>query len=114
MGNDDPGEVDVVYANDCDELQTLADGIVSKFAETGLMPRQFDRVKLHMTVLNTIFRKEDGDGLEQEQKEEQRETLDARGLLQLFGDFPFGSIDLKEIHLSQRRAGRRTKENYYF
>mgnify|MGYP000891168084 CR=1 FL=1 len=21
----------------------------------GLMPRQFDRVKLHMTVLNTIF-----------------------------------------------------------
>ena len=35
--NDDPGEVDVVYAkvNDCDELQTLADGIVSKFAETG-------------------------------------------------------------------------------
>merc|ERR1712083_1145243 len=114
MGNDDPGEVDVVYANDCDELQTLADGIVSKFAETGLMPRQFDRVKLHMTVFNTIFRKEDGDGLEQEQKEEQRETLDARRLLQLFGDFPFGLIDLKEIHLSQRRAGRRTKENYYF
>ena len=35
--NDDPGEVDVVYAkvNDCDELQTLADGIVSKFTETG-------------------------------------------------------------------------------
>ena len=36
--NDDPGEVDVVYAkvNDCDELQTLADGIVSKFTETGI------------------------------------------------------------------------------
>jgi len=114
--NDDPGEVDVVYAkiNKSDELQTLSDGIVTKFAETGLMPRQFDRVKLHMTVLNTIFRKEDFDGNEQEQKGEQRETLDARGLLQLFSDFPFGSMDLKEIHLSQRRAGRRTKENYYF
>ena len=35
--NDDPGEVDVVYAkiNKSDELQTLSDGIVSKFAETG-------------------------------------------------------------------------------
>ena len=32
-----PGEVDVVYAkvNNCDELQKLADGIVTKFAETG-------------------------------------------------------------------------------
>ena len=78
------------------------------------MPRQFDRVKLHMTVLNTIFRKEDFDGNDQEQKGEQRETLDARSLLQVFSDFPFGSMDLKEIHLSQRRAGRRTKENYYF
>ena len=35
--NDDPGEVDVVYAkiNKSDELQTLSDGIVTKFAETG-------------------------------------------------------------------------------
>ena len=35
--NDDPGEVDVVYAkiNNSDELQTLSDGIVTRFAETG-------------------------------------------------------------------------------
>ena len=35
--NDDPAEVDVVYAkvNKCDDLQNLADEIVSKFAETG-------------------------------------------------------------------------------
>merc|ERR1711862_796792 len=114
--NDDPAEVDVVYAivNDCDELQTLADGILSKFAETGLMPRQFDRVKLHMTVLNTIFRKEDSDIQEQKDEQSQRETLDARSILQLFGDFTFGSMDLAEIHLSQRRAGKRSKENYYF
>ena len=41
--NDDPGEVDVVYAkvNDCDELQKLADGIVSKFAETGTLFLEF-------------------------------------------------------------------------
>lgn len=114
--NDDPGEVDVVYAkvNDCDELQKLADGIVSKFTETGLMPRQFDRVKLHMTVLNTIFRKEDSDFQEEKSEQQQRETLDARSLLKHYGDFHFGSMDLKEIHLSQRRVGKRSKENYYF
>ena len=78
------------------------------------MPRQFDRVKLHMTVLNTIFRKEDIGGATEVEQQQNRETLDARRLLQLYGDFPFGSMDLKEIHLSQRRVGKRTKENYYF
>ena len=35
-------------------------------------------------------------------------------VLQHYGDFHFGSMDLKEIHLSQRRASKRSKENYYF
>ena len=49
----------------------------------GLMPRQFDRVKLHMTVLNTIFRKEDSDFQEEKAEQQQRETLDARSLLKV-------------------------------
>ena len=48
------------------------------------MPRQFDRVKLHMTVLNTIFRKEDSDFQEEKaEQQQQRETLDARSLLKV-------------------------------
>lgn len=120
--NDDPSEVDVVYAKvQNDELQNLATELVNKFSETGLMPRQFDRVKLHVTVLNTLFRKESddlgpsstGQGVNRESNNV-RETLDARPLLKHFGDFQFGSLSLKEIHLSQRRAGKRSKENYYF
>ena len=49
----------------------------------GLMPRQFDRVKLHMTVLNTIFRKGDSDFQEEKAEQQQRETLDARSLLKV-------------------------------
>ena len=49
----------------------------------GLMPRQFDRVKLHMTVLNTIFRKDDSDFQEEKAEQQQRETLDARSLLKV-------------------------------
>ena len=111
--NDDPAEVDVIYAQILDKsgkLQELADFIVGEFAKTGLMPRQFDRVKLHMTVLNTLFRKDE----EFSEEEKGRETLDARQILEVFGDKSFASVTLKEVHLSQRRAGKRTKENYYF
>ena len=112
--NDDPAEVDVVYAKvqNSEKLQKLADFLIDQFAETGLMPKKFDRVKLHVTVLNTIFRKEDD--VEEAKNVKTRETLDSRRILDNFGDFRFGSISLKEIHLSQRRAGKRTKENYYF
>lgn len=112
--NDDPAEVDVVYAKiiNSDELQKLADHLVSKFSASALMPKSFDRVKLHVTLLNTIFRRD----LEEQQdlQESRRETLDARIIMQNLSDFHFGSMMLEEIHLSQRRAGKRTKENYYF
>lgn len=34
-------------------LQNLADALVDKFACKGLMKREYDRVKLHATVMNT-------------------------------------------------------------
>ena len=40
--------------------------------------------------------------------------MDVREVLELFGDYDFGEVAMKEIHLSQRRAGKRSKENYYF
>ena len=111
--NDDPAEVDVIYAKIVEEnsekLQEIVDFIVAEFAKTGLMPKQFDRVKLHITVVNTLFRKD-----EEFSEEKVRETLDSRQILELFGDKSFASVTLKEVHLSQRRAGKRTKENYYF
>ena len=32
---------------------------MDRFVEAGLMQRQYDRVKLHLTVINTLFRKDD-------------------------------------------------------
>ncbi len=84
--NDDPSEVDVVYAKvgtnpDSDVLQRLADGLVNRyiffkarrlhnaciksclyfsFVTAGLMVKQYDRVKLHLTLINTLFRTESG------------------------------------------------------
>jgi hypothetical protein len=56
-------EVDVLYAkvSDTDSglLQTLCDQLVDKFVSAGIMTRQHDRVKMHVTLINTLFRRDD-------------------------------------------------------
>lgn len=39
-------------------LQVIADRLVEHFVSAGLMVREWDRVKLHGTVINTLFRKD--------------------------------------------------------
>lgn len=39
-------------------LQVIADRLVEHFVSAGLMVREWDRVKLHATVMNTLFRKD--------------------------------------------------------
>lgn len=39
-------------------LQLIADRLVEHFVSAGLMVREWDRVKLHGTVMNTLFRRE--------------------------------------------------------
>jgi len=76
------------------------------------MKREYDKVKLHATLLNTIFRKDEGD-LGDRLLIKERESFDARQVLETWGSFSFGRVQLSEIHLSQRRAGRRTAAGYY-
>lgn len=39
-------------------LQVIADQLVEHFVSAGLMVRDWDKVKLHGTVMNTLFRKD--------------------------------------------------------
>lgn len=39
-------------------LQVMADRLVEHFVSAGLMVREWDKVKLHGTVMNTLFRKD--------------------------------------------------------
>lgn len=113
--NDDPAEVDVLYGKVTDvdgTLQAAADGIVDLFIDSGLMTRQYDKVKLHVTLMNTLFRKDAGDHGDKNDQTE-RESFDSRGVFEGWGDLKLGEVNVTEIHLSQRRAGRRTKEGYY-
>ncbi|XP_029553370.1 activating signal cointegrator 1 complex subunit 1 isoform X2 [Salmo trutta] len=61
--NDDPAMVDVLYAkvqvkDGSDKLQAIVERLVDHFVSSGLMVREWDRVKLHGTVMNTLFRKD--------------------------------------------------------
>lgn len=53
-----------------------------------MVQRQYDRVKLHVTLMNTRYN--------------QGDTFDARKILEKYSNYEFGTMQLKEIHLSQR------------
>ncbi|KFB36542.1 AGAP007571-PA-like protein [Anopheles sinensis] len=101
--NDDPHAVDVLYAKiESPTLQTIADRIYEYFISKGLMQRKYDHVKLHATLINSLFRSSNGDNVDEKEAERRRITFDASEILRLYGDFDFGQLTVNEIHLSQR------------
>ncbi|XP_074657827.1 activating signal cointegrator 1 complex subunit 1-like [Tubulanus polymorphus] len=105
--NDDPNEVDVLYAkveiaDGSDRLQMLTDRIVDSFVTAGLVQREFDRLKLHATVMNTLFRKDPSGASSVRVEKKPRESFDASNVLRLFGDYDFNMLKIGEVHLSER------------
>ncbi|XP_028285917.1 activating signal cointegrator 1 complex subunit 1 [Parambassis ranga] len=108
--NDDPAMVDVLYAkvnvkDGSDKLQVIADQLVEHFASAGLMVREWDRVKLHGTVINTLFRKDstvEDTGATGKHTMSEREAFDARNILKKFNGYCFGDFELNTVLLSQR------------
>lgn len=111
--NDDPGDVDVLYAkiepvqyednNEPNPVQVIADKLLTRFVDSGLSKRQFDRVKLHATIMHSLLRQEtSGPDVKRTEEEKSRKSFDARGILQHHGDFDFGTYQLNEVHLSLR------------
>ena len=111
--NDDPSYVDVLYAkvqlvdkSNANRLQDFLDRLNQELVSTGLMKQKFDRIKLHVTMMNSLLRKDDTGILEAQKsargrvKNPERESFDANKILQLFGQFDFGQIALNELHLS--------------
>ncbi|XP_033228166.1 activating signal cointegrator 1 complex subunit 1-like [Belonocnema kinseyi] len=109
--NDDPAEVNVLYAIIVDKdgyLQDLSERIVDYFVEEGLIQRQYNRVKLHMTIMNIRFSKKDDD---ESANERMRETFDASNILKVHKNTFFGKTTLSTLHLSQRHT--KNDSGYY-
>lgn len=106
--NDDPSATSVLYAQvDCEPLQVIADKIYEYFVAQGVMQKKYDRVKLHVTLINSLFGSESdpGDG------KGERETFDASRIMEKYREYNFGKVVVKEIHLSQRYT---TGSNGYY
>jgi activating signal cointegrator complex subunit 1 len=78
--NDDPSKVDVLYGR-CIEnsgrLQQLADVVVNSLEADGLLDRQYERVKLHATLMNSLFKVKD------DSEENVRSTFNAKPILEV-------------------------------
>lgn len=123
--NDDPSFVDVLYVkvNLVDQpysnrLQAFLDRLNDELLNTGLMKQKFERLKLHVTVMNSLLRKDETGILEAQKtargrvKNQERESFDAKKIIRLFGQFDFGQIELNELHLSIMHAPDR-QTGYY-
>lgn len=116
--NDDPSAVDVLYAKVVsEELQQISNEIAQYFASRGFIKLQYDNVKLHVTLINSRFSEND-DAIEKDEFQDlrgesrnQRNTFDASKILKKYKDFHFGSVDIDEIHLSQRYS--KSSNGYY-
>lgn len=125
--NDDPYEVDVLYAkvklvDGSNLLQQAADSVVQHFVDTGYLKKEdVHEVKLHVTLMNTLFRDEKKDEISEEQNslgnnkswrnKKTRTTFNASNVLKQYRDYYFGKQEFKEIHLSLRYST--ASDGYY-
>lgn len=62
-----------------------------------MVKQQFDNVKLHVTLMNSLFRQSSS-----ENTKPKRESFDATYILEKFKTFQFGEVDLSNVQLSVR------------
>ncbi|KAG5671686.1 hypothetical protein PVAND_001871 [Polypedilum vanderplanki] len=120
--NDDPSSVDVLYAKVISEqLQEISNAINDYFASRGYTQSKSDHVKMHVTLINSLFRDNDDAIMKDEshsrdkdrnnQQQHQRITFDASMILKKYKDYYFGEAIIKEINLSQRFS--KSSNGYY-
>lgn len=118
--NDDPSSVNVIYGKVIsDDLEEISNAIAQHFASHGYTQLKHDSVKLHVTLMNSLFREND-DAIEKndvnlaskdDRDISKRITFDASKILKKYRDYNFGEITIKEIHLSQRYS--KSTNGYY-
>ncbi|XP_044751202.1 activating signal cointegrator 1 complex subunit 1-like [Coccinella septempunctata] len=98
--NDDPSEVDVLYANvkmdnqeDFNDFQEVVDKISNLFYINGYVRKHYEHIKLHVTLMNSLFRRDEN---------KSRKTFDASFIIDKYRDYDFGTAVLKSIDLSIR------------
>uniref|UniRef100_A0A914BUX8 K Homology domain-containing protein n=1 Tax=Acrobeloides nanus TaxID=290746 RepID=A0A914BUX8_9BILA len=107
FGDEDPSAARVVWAkSDCGKLQEMAQIIADEMRKTGLTSNKREKVTLHMTVINTTYSKEEGEGIIQEVGQatsamKKSRFIDATAILEMFKDYDFGEIEIDQVRICQ-------------
>lgn len=122
--NDDASQVDVLYAKvtSCsikdghpnNRLQQLADEVAQRFQESGLMLQpQHQRVKVHMTVMNTKFREQRfaTENTAKQAPRNPKQSFDASLIMKRYRDYNFGKVTVPSICVLQPRTCN--KDGFY-
>ncbi|KAK9888931.1 hypothetical protein WA026_001150 [Henosepilachna vigintioctopunctata] len=105
--NSNLSKVNVLYAepyltddSECEkDLQEIANAISNLFYEKGFAKENRENVKLHMTLMNTKYRKPKKKD-NPSRRWIKRETFDATQIMEKYKDFYFGEAMFNNIHLS--------------
>uniref|UniRef100_A0A1B0GIH9 K Homology domain-containing protein n=1 Tax=Lutzomyia longipalpis TaxID=7200 RepID=A0A1B0GIH9_LUTLO len=99
--NDNPEKAKVLYARIHSEaLEEIAEHLDRLNRKSGLYTGSIRKttVQLHMTLMNVAYDKDDNGRFKK------GNTINAKKILEDFGDYSFGEVPLTEIHLSQRKS----------
>ncbi|XP_076652158.1 activating signal cointegrator 1 complex subunit 1 [Halictus rubicundus] len=108
--NDDLEKIKVLYAKVVDAnnvLQEILDEIVNYYASVDLIDKERENVKLHVTLMNTNFKRTD----EEKRMKVPVETFDGKDIFKAHENVTFGETVLKQIHISQ--LGTVSSNGYY-
>ncbi|KAG5309442.1 ASCC1 protein, partial [Acromyrmex insinuator] len=103
--NDDPTNVKVLFAQIAsnEKLQELVDKVAEYFIDIGLMEKEYEKIKLHATLMNTAFK--------DDYSARFKERYDANEILKVYKNTLFGKTILNQIDISELHTT--TKDNYY-
>ncbi|KAF7283182.1 hypothetical protein GWI33_001245 [Rhynchophorus ferrugineus] len=103
--NNNARKVDVLYANvkmmnETEEhnLQNIVNDISKHFFDRGLARKYQDNVKIHMTVINTKYRRQNG--TPKRKLRYKRQSIDATKILEKYKNYDFGHCNFDSLHLS--------------
>jgi len=110
--NNRPNAVHVLYAQmvEADEnnqglLRRLRNELMNYFSKSGVLAKNYEDGKLHITLLNSAHKMDPKTNPEKVQKRwEKRQPFDATKIFEKLEHFDFGEQSLKEIHISLMSA----------
>nr|XP_012234026.1 PREDICTED: uncharacterized protein LOC105678895 [Linepithema humile] len=93
--NDDPTEVKILYAQIAhnEKLQELVDKVANYFLHIGLKENEYEKVKLHATLMNTSFKND--------YQARFKDKYNASEILKVHKDTFFGETILNQIDISE-------------